>query len=248
MSTIKCTECGHENETQRVYCHNCGARLDRTSLIEEAQKPVKAVRRVKNNAFTQSISGVLGALVKTLLLALIVAGLIQAARPPANAPASTKSIGDELVDAPSVALDLEAVATKPSRIAYTEAQLNAYLKSRVKAPKNPTIPESVLAFDRAYVNLQPGEFHITKEFLLFGQPCFIGGGYVPTANGSALTLKNTGGNIGSLPLPTILFDQIEGFIFADLIKNMKEEAAAAAKLKSIEITPKTAVFSSVAAK
>ncbi len=244
MSTIKCTECEHENEPQRVYCHNCGARLDRSSLVEEAQKTKKPAPRVRNVNVSALISSFVSNLAKTVLLAVLVAAVAQAVRPPVNAPADKKSLDGEMVDAPSMTLDLEAAAQRPVRFGYTEAQLNAYLKSRAKAPKDPVIPASVLKFDSAFVTLGQGEARFTRKYLLFGQPCYVGGTYVPSTNGSALTLKNVGGNVGSLPLPAVAFDLIDDQIFADFIKGTKEEANAAAKMKSIEVTPKALVFTS----
>ncbi len=32
-----CPECRRENEAARIYCHDCGARLDRSSLAKEKQ-------------------------------------------------------------------------------------------------------------------------------------------------------------------------------------------------------------------
>src|SRR3954447_8384938 len=33
-----CPECRRENEAERIYCHDCGARLDRTALAKNAPK------------------------------------------------------------------------------------------------------------------------------------------------------------------------------------------------------------------
>ena len=38
MTKLICPECRHENEPERIYCHNCGARLDRSGLAA-ADKP-----------------------------------------------------------------------------------------------------------------------------------------------------------------------------------------------------------------
>src|SRR5438552_884776 len=39
MNKLVCPECQHENEPERVYCHNCGARLDRFALTNEKGTP-----------------------------------------------------------------------------------------------------------------------------------------------------------------------------------------------------------------
>src|SRR3954447_24308694 len=38
MITLVCPECRRENEPERIYCHDCGARLDRTALAKVAPK------------------------------------------------------------------------------------------------------------------------------------------------------------------------------------------------------------------
>src|SRR5436305_2047029 len=36
---VNCAECRHENEAERIYCHNCGERLDRSEVV--AKKKVE---------------------------------------------------------------------------------------------------------------------------------------------------------------------------------------------------------------
>jgi len=51
MIKLICPECRRENEAERIYCHDCGARLDRTALAKEPPKgeDVKETqRRLKN--------------------------------------------------------------------------------------------------------------------------------------------------------------------------------------------------------
>lgn len=183
-------------------------------------------------------------LLKVAFFAVLAAALVQAVRPPKDAPSENKTIGGDIVDAPSVALDLEEATASPRRFGYSEAQLNAYLKNRVKAPKNPTIPIWAVTFDKAFINLKPGSFRISKKYFVFTLPCYLGGTYLPTIENGVLKFQALSGNIGSLPLPGLLFDQVDQFIFADFIKNMKEEANGAAKMKSIEVTPKMVVITS----
>jgi hypothetical protein len=38
MTKLVCTECKHENEAQRIYWHNCGAKLGRSALLETRPK------------------------------------------------------------------------------------------------------------------------------------------------------------------------------------------------------------------
>ncbi len=248
MSTLKCLECGHENETQRVYCHSCGTRLDRSTLVEEAKKPQKVVKPRRSTEANAATGRVIKTFLKTVLFAFLVACLIQAVRPPFDAPADHKEMGAEIIDAPSLSVEMQEAIETPRRLGYSEAQLNAYLKNRIKAPKNPTIPTSVLAYDTSFVHLQSKAFRITKKYLLFTLPVYIGGTYIPAVNTAGLDLHPLAGHVGSLSLPGLLYDQIDQFIFADFIKAMKQEASAGGKMKSIEVTPKMVVMTPVVAR
>ena len=35
---LTCGQCGYANEPERVYCHNCGSKLDRSVLPKEEAK------------------------------------------------------------------------------------------------------------------------------------------------------------------------------------------------------------------
>ena len=55
--TLTCKQCNYDNEPERVYCHNCGAKLDRTVLPKDPaktkegkEKTAKRVRRMINPA------------------------------------------------------------------------------------------------------------------------------------------------------------------------------------------------------
>ncbi len=38
MIKLVCPECQRQNEPERIYCHDCGARLDRSALAKVAPK------------------------------------------------------------------------------------------------------------------------------------------------------------------------------------------------------------------
>src|SRR3954470_20899329 len=90
--TLQCKECEYQNEPERVYCHNCGAKLDRSVLPKEEQirreSPDKARKRIMKmtNPGASRVRRELGALVKTLIFAALVACLVQALRAPDHLP------------------------------------------------------------------------------------------------------------------------------------------------------------------
>ncbi len=94
MTKLVCAECRHENEAERIYCHNCGERLDRSAVSaqKKAQDPQEVHRRLqkmlgppnmaRRHFFTVS---------KLALAAAVVAALVEIALPP-ELPAPTKAV------------------------------------------------------------------------------------------------------------------------------------------------------------
>src|SRR3954465_14490053 len=90
--TLTCKDCGYNNEPERVYCHNCGAKLDRSVLPKEEQlrreSPEKARKRIMKmtNPGSSVVKRELSAFVKTIVFALLAAILIAMVRPPETVP------------------------------------------------------------------------------------------------------------------------------------------------------------------
>ena len=45
--TLTCPECRHENEVERIYCHSCGARLDRSALSARKMPQTEAPEEIQ---------------------------------------------------------------------------------------------------------------------------------------------------------------------------------------------------------
>src|SRR5690242_15084185 len=129
---IICAECRHENEAERIYCHNCGERLDRSSVVatKKVEDPTETHRRLRKmlqgpsrtrqNFFVAS---------KLLLAAAATAGLVQMVLPP-EFPAAVK------VSAPiQIDLELENATQKPAVLNFSQQDINAYLSYRLGGRK-----------------------------------------------------------------------------------------------------------------
>ena len=99
--TINCKQCGYANEGERVYCHNCGTKLDRVLLPGDDKKEESVEKKQKRirKAVTPS-RGFYAGLGKTFLVtmfwAVFIAASIQIARPPDDVP--KKVAADALLD------------------------------------------------------------------------------------------------------------------------------------------------------
>jgi len=91
MIKLVCPECRRENEPERIYCHDCGARLDRTALAKIAPKGEDAKetqRRLRTMLDPQraKIRHLFFKTSKVILGAMTAAAIIQMILPPDMPP------------------------------------------------------------------------------------------------------------------------------------------------------------------
>jgi hypothetical protein len=91
--TLTCGPCGYANEPERVYCHNCGTKLDRSLLPKEdgrkqesVEKTRRRVRKMTNPGQDSPVVREVKAFFKTIIWAAVVAALILFALPPDGIP------------------------------------------------------------------------------------------------------------------------------------------------------------------
>jgi hypothetical protein len=232
--TLTCKNCSYVNEPERVYCHNCGQKLDRSVLPKESEvrreSPEKAQRRIRKmtnpgaNAFTREAA----TLVKTLAWAVVAAAIVQIARPPDGVPPGRGEIPQRLVSS-EVAQLIET--PQPRSLTLDETELNYLLKTQVKA-KESGVPG--VKFERAYVKLLPGEVRTNVEQSLWGYPLHAGIGYKPEFKDGVFKPKMVSGNVGRLPVHPAAMEYVSyAFPFRNLWKAMKRERDQVQKLQDI---------------
>jgi hypothetical protein len=239
MTAVVCTECRHENEAERVYCHGCGARLDRSALKKPKENPQDAQKRVKAmfDPQRERIRALFFKVSKVLLGACGAAALVQMALPPdVPAPAKTAIIGSQ------IRLDLEGAATRhqPSQLQYTDEQITGFLGYALK-PKQKSLDQPLLDFNRALVTFREGECDITAQRSLFGYSLYTTIYIAPTIDGGKMVATNKGGRIGRLPVhPQVA--QFMTILFADVSKAMERELKLVSKLGTIQFHDKTVLL------
>src|SRR3954467_8578399 len=106
---LLCPECRRENESERVYCHECGTRLDR-SAVRIKKEPIDDTRKRVKRMFDPQrakIRALFFATIKLVLAAAVVAVLVDIFLPPDVPPPSKNQM---LVS--TLRFDLENMATK----------------------------------------------------------------------------------------------------------------------------------------
>ncbi len=207
-----CAECRHENEGERIYCHNCGERLDRSAVYakQKPQDPGEERRRLqKMMEGPSAVRRNFFAVGKLALAAVVAAALVEMALPP-DLPAPTKTVP------PQMDLELENAASfrKAGPFEYSQEQVNAYLAYRLTSKKK-MLSKPFLDFVRATAVFRDGACTLGMERSLFGYSIFTQSSYhVETAAGKTVA-TNVGGWIGRLPVhPAIM--KYGDIIFADL--------------------------------
>jgi len=227
MTKLVCGECRHENEAERIYCHNCGERLDRsaaaarkpmvdpTETHRRLQKMLEPPSRVRHNFFAVS---------KLVLAAVAAAALVETALPP-ELPAPTKIVS------PQIDLDLENAHLRPSPLEYSQDQINAYLTYRLISKKK-ALTYPFLTFVRATASFREGACTIGVERSLFGYSIFSRTSHRVDTSAGKIAATNVGGWIGRLPIhPAIM--QFGDIIFADLWSVLERERKLIGKMGAV---------------
>jgi len=197
--TLTCPQCGYVNEAERVYCHNCGAKLDRSLLPKEDDKQTrdtiertrKRVKKMTNpGRGLQDVKTFLG----TLCWAAVVATLILIARQPDNVPPPLdRGLADRIVSSEL----LEVLASpQPRAIQFTERDINQHFA----AARSKTKGFYGIKFERAFASLEPGVIHIGMVQSLWGYPIYSTVGHKLEIKGGRLVAETNDGSFGRLKI------------------------------------------------
>jgi hypothetical protein len=239
--TLTCKQCNYANEPERVYCHNCGAKLDRSLLPKEPAKATKENQEATRRRVRKLVNPARGfftnwhkTLFNALSSAVCVAALIQMARQPAGVPPPPTK--DDLVNAPELIQDIEDVQMQPTPQARNLPgnMINLYLATAVKSKTDTS--DDYFKFDRCFVNLGQDVIKITAEESAFGYPIYAGSSYKLSISGGKLVSSNVGGNLGRLPVHPMIMSYC-GFAFQQLWDALQRERALLDNMQSVAVHP-----------
>ncbi|HEX4665555.1 MAG TPA: zinc ribbon domain-containing protein [Chthoniobacterales bacterium] len=241
MSKLICPDCQHQNEPERIYCHNCGARLDRSSLVTEkadageseaqTQKHLKKMfdpRRGRSKAVALKFG-------KVLLWALGTALLVLMILPPIDLPPETKSF--ELAPLINMELINATSSQQPVTLVYSEEQVNHYLASIV-ASKSSHAAEGYFPLRRILARFREDACGIEVQRRIFAFSMYAGASYrVRLVNGKILP-QNLGGHIGRMPIhPSIM--KVADLFLGKAWSTLDRERKSVARLSRIEFHPQS---------
>ena len=199
---LTCTSCKHENEIERVYCHNCGEKLDRSLLpvqdesksVEDLAKERKKVKSLMNpNRFTWVRN------VKTFVLIEIFAAAVAAGYLATQAPDNLPPAGkDRFPDMEVGDVWPGMMNAKPAvAVTFKEFDINYYLRKAVKGNTG----AMGIKFVRAFTHLEPGLVTAGTERDAWGLPIYNSATFTPVLKGGKWDAEMARFAIGRLTIP-----------------------------------------------
>ena len=240
MNRIVCSECQHANEPERVYCHNCGARLDRSKVVKE--KSSQGATESENRQHLQKMLNPrrgqairTGAkLLKILAGAAACAAIIVMILPP-DLPAEPKSY----MFAPMIGMDLTSALSsrRTAPLVYDEAQVNSFIASNLRRKDSPA-KQGYFPLERVLVRFEEGVCAIATKRTLLGCPIYSGGSFRVSIDNGKIMATNTGGFIGRLALPAS-FMKAAGPLLEKTWASLDRERNTIARMAAIEFHPQS---------
>lgn len=245
MATTKCSQCSHENEPERVYCHNCGTKLDRSVLVAEEKKETpetpdqmrKRVIKMANPARGPFNKLNVQTFFKMIAFGAVIAVVVQAAREPDHIPELLEN--KDLHEVPQIGDRLEDELANPEshQLAIPEKAANGYLQKTIKN-KDASGKENggYLKFERAFLHFDNGICNMNLKVALFGWPLYATSYYQLKMENEELHATTSGGAIGRMPVhPAVMKLKVADVIFANLWDALKREKKLLDQLKTVEI-------------
>ncbi|MGA1539883.1 MAG: zinc ribbon domain-containing protein [Chthoniobacterales bacterium] len=201
---LLCASCGYENDPTRVYCHNCGVRLERGNVAPPPTGFTHPTDVAKMRKPRQPVAWgrYFSALFKVAFLAVLVAAVVLALLPPLDVPDPVEP--DENLASRLGSL-LNDAATSPEARAFglPAGDINRWLVSSVALQgAGGTIQ---LQPERLYAVPENGQVRVGLEVNLAGVTAiFFEGDYAPVRGGNGYTLEPRRYSVGRLPLPVLL--------------------------------------------
>lgn len=234
---LTCAACQHQNEIERVYCHNCGEKLDRSLLppLEEKSEDdrAKESRKVKAMMNPNRLNWL--RTFKTILLleflaAVVAAGYLAAQEPAHAAPISR----DRFPDLEAGDVWSEMVKARPATaVQFKEFDLNYYLRKSIKGAEGPM----GIKFERAFVHLEPGLVTLGTQRDAWGLAIYNSATLRPLLIGGKWSAEITGYAIGRLTIPVALARvvNLESITLGALSKVFDKEVANLARVEKLEV-------------
>lgn len=230
-----CAACNHANEMERVYCHNCGEKLDRSLLpkIEEVaaaddQKKVSKQVRKMMNPTRGNWLGTVKTFVLIVVFAAIVAAVFLACLPPDGVPPMKAGMPERRAG------DLwESMMSSrlPVSLTFNEAEINYHLAHHPQL--KPSEGLLGLKFERAFAAFTPGTVTLTAQRDAWGLTLYNSASFRLAVTDGKWSPEITGLRFGRLGFPPVV-GKLASITLEGVGKAFAKEAKQSDRLEKIE--------------
>lgn len=230
--TLTCSQCGFENEPERVYCHNCGTKLDRSLLPKDTTSPEETMAATRRRVRKLTSPGrgwhEFKTACSTLVWAALVASIYLILSEPSRKPLPReKEVSASLI---SVLIDDALQAPTATVLQFTEADISQHMRSRVKGAE--VIP--FVEFKRAYALFTDGKITIGVVQDLFGLPLYSSIEYDIEVVGGSFRATKTGQWFGRLGIDPRI--PKADTVFQPIWAGLKREQPLIERAQAVDIT------------
>jgi hypothetical protein len=197
---LTCTACQHENEVERVYCHNCGEKLDRSLLpkadiTKPSEDKAKVARKVKKMMDPNRFNWWLN--FKTLLLVEFLAVFVAVGYLIVQAPRFVVPLSKEkMPDIEVGELWSEMLRQKPTVfITFKEFDVNYFLSKTMKGGGKS---------EGTFAHFEPGLVTVATQRSVLGLSICNSASFTPARDGVKWKADVSRFAIGRLTVPVVL--------------------------------------------
>ena len=240
---LLCPGCGYKNEPERVYCHGCGEKLDRSVLpkpedkndFEEPDETRKRVNKMMNPQ-RGNLKQDAKIFAKIIAFSAVLAAGILFWMSPDNVPPAKP---DTMPDRDAGDLWTRVMEAKsPVSIVLTDLEINTYLSRKLKATES-SIPG--LKFERSFVHCEQDIITISIERSLWGFSLFGSVAFHPVVKDGTFSAEVIGIRFGRLGvLPSARF--VGEFSLGSVFKAFEKEGKQLNRLSGVAVGEGTITF------
>jgi hypothetical protein len=241
MTALICPECRHENEEQRIYCHDCGTRLDRSSVVKqkietdetavETQRRLQRMLDPKRGRAKRLIGKCFQLVLGALFCAAVIAMLLPGELPPAS---------KNYEFAPMIGMDLVSATSDPAAppLVYSQQQVNSYLASLLRRKGTPGTT-GWMGLQRIFVEFDEGICRVTVERKIFGSFSISSStSYRVRLEARKIIAEPTSAMIGHMPIHPALL-KAGNPLLQSAWTALTRERSSVARLTAIEFHPES---------
>ncbi|MBV9464006.1 MAG: zinc-ribbon domain-containing protein [Verrucomicrobiae bacterium] len=235
---IVCPHCGKDNELGRIFCLNCGAKLDLNAIGAPSSARNPAIRKAKRAIRAKMYHGIFK-VVKVGMIAFSSAMITLIFLPPTIVRYKTAPEDSDSFEEKKFQLEDAVNDGTPITLSFSELEINAMLKNYVKALNHGVKSEVVLP--TIYAQIDQDELTLVIErqwkfihiYLLYTTK--------PVIRENKVRFEPVGGSIGRFRLHPLLLPHYAGLI-APLWERFKFDKQTLDQVGEIKLTPNFATL------